>query len=176
MFQPAKTFRFEQREWPRGDVSALAHPVRMLARRAWRPSARGEPRRTTRIPHRCALLLCVLPGPSRFRLQNIRSKDNRIQVSRWQPKSSEPSRGPSEPAYAAQPAGVTWAGLPGGRRRTTCMGGGGNATSTETPQSTWGCQAPRREGQAGTLSAASVQADRPGMNRRKLILILDELE
>lgn len=56
------------------------------------------------------------------------------------------------------------------------MGGGGNAMPTETPQSTWGCQAPRREGQAGTLSAASVLADRPGVNRRKLVLILDELQ
>ena len=58
--------------------------------------------------------------------------------------------------------------------------GGGNAMSTphvdvETPQPTWGCQAPQREGQVGTLSATSVQADRPGVNR-KVILILDELE
>ena len=113
------------------------------------------------------------PWSQQISLTKYKFKDNRTQVSRWQLKSSKPSRG--RLSLPLQPAEGTWAGLPGGWGRTMRKEGGGNAMSTETPQPTWGCQAPRREGQVGTLRAASVQVDQPGVNR-KLILILDELE
>lgn len=112
------------------------------------------------------------PWSHQISLTKYEFKDNRNQVSRWQPKSSRASRGPSEPMSGRR----RWAGRPGGWGRAACKGGGGNAMSTETPQPTWDCQAPRREGQAGTLSTGGAQADRPGVDSRKLLLILDELE
>ena len=118
--------------------------------------------------------VCMLHGPDRFHLKNTSSKTIELRFQDGSRRAA--SQAEALLSLPLQPAEGTWAGLPGGWGRTTRKEGGGNVMSTETPQPTWGCQAPRREGQAGTLSAASVQADRPGVNRRKLILILDELE